>query len=84
MGAMANDRVPQLEVAVNNLIRFRPAKRHRRPATQDRGAQILFFTGVRYQRMSEDARTPTPQAACGVRPNREGGGAGEGNRTRRR
>jgi hypothetical protein len=71
-------------VAVSNLIRFRPAKRHRRSATQDRSAQILFFTGVRYQRMSEDARTPTPQAACGVRRKGEGGGAGEGNRTRRR
>jgi hypothetical protein len=48
------------------------------------GAQILFFTGVRYQRMSEDARTPTAQAACGVRRQGEGGGAGEGGRTRRR
>jgi hypothetical protein len=66
--------------AVNNVIRFRPAKRHRRSAPQDRSAQILFFTGVRYQRMSEDA--PTPQAACSVR--RKGGGAGEGERTRRR
>ena len=69
---------------MNNLIPFRPAKRHRRPAPQDSGAQILFFTGVRYQRMSEDARAPTPQAACGVQRKGEGGGAGEGDRTRRR
>ena len=69
---------------VNNLIPFRPAKRYRRMTPQYGGAQILFFTGVRYQRMSEDARTPTAQAACGVRRQGEGGGAGEGGRTRRR
>ncbi len=69
---------------MNNLIRFRPAKRHRRSPLGDRSAQILFFTGVRYQRMSEDARTPTPQAACGVQRNGEGGRAGDGDRTQRR
>ncbi len=69
---------------VNNLIPFRPARRYRRLTPPDGGAQILFFTGVRYQRMSEDARTPTSQAACDLRHTSEGGGAGEGNRTRRR
>jgi hypothetical protein len=47
---------------MNNVIRFRPANSPRRMASGDRGAQILFFTGVRYQRMSEDARTPVQQA----------------------
>jgi hypothetical protein len=47
---------------VNNVIRFRPADNARRMASGDRGAQILFFTGVRYQRMIEDARTPTAQS----------------------
>jgi hypothetical protein len=69
---------------MSDLIRFRPAKRHRRSAPGDRGAQILFFTGVRYHRMGEDARAPTPQAARGVQRKGEGGGAGDGDRTRRR
>jgi hypothetical protein len=68
---------------VDNLIPFRPAKRYSRMIPRDGGAQILFFTGVRYQRMSEDARTPTAPAACGVRRKGEGR-AGEGGRTRRR
>ena len=68
---------------VNNLIPFRPAKRDRRLTPQDDGAEILFFTGVRYQRMSEDARTPTAQAPCGVRRKGEGRSV-EGGRTRRR
>ena len=68
---------------VNNLIPFRPAKRYSRMIPQDGGAQIVFFTGVRYQRMSEDARAPTTQAACDVRRKGEGR-AGEGGRTRRR
>ena len=48
---------------MNNVIQFRPANSPRRIASGDRGAaQILFFTGVRYQRWGEDARTPQPQA----------------------
>ena len=43
---------------MSDVIRFRPAKSPRRSAPDDRGAQILFFTGVRYQRMSEDPRAP--------------------------
>jgi hypothetical protein len=41
---------------MSELIRFQPAKPPRRSVPDDRGAQILFFTGVRYQRMSERAR----------------------------
>jgi hypothetical protein len=45
---------------MNNVIRFRPANNPRGTASGHRGAQILFFTGVRYQRMSEDPRGPAP------------------------
>jgi len=31
-------------------------------ASGDRGAEILFFTGVRYQRMSEEPPAPERQA----------------------
>ncbi len=49
---------------MNNVIHFRPANRPRRMASGDRGAaQILFFTGVRYQRWSEDAHAPQPARA---------------------
>jgi hypothetical protein len=68
---------------MNDLIRFQPAKRLRRSAPDDRGAQILFFTGVRYQRMSEDARSPEPPVSRLVQRQGEGGGA-DGGRTRRR
>ena len=49
---------------MNNVIHFRPANNPRRMASGNRGAaaQILFFTGVRYQRWSEDAHAPQPQA----------------------
>jgi hypothetical protein len=48
---------------MNNVIHFRPANSPRRMASGDRGAaQILFFTGVRYQRWGEDTHTPQPQA----------------------
>jgi hypothetical protein len=46
---------------MNNVIRFRPANNPRRTASGDRGAQILFFTGVRYQRWSDDASVSAPQ-----------------------
>jgi hypothetical protein len=48
---------------MSELIRFQPAKAPRRSAPDDRGAQILFFTGVRYQRMVEDSRALAPQAS---------------------
>jgi hypothetical protein len=66
---------------MSELIRFEPAKALRRSSPDDRGAQILFFTGVRYQRMSEDSRPPAPQAASVVQRQGESGG---GDRTRRR
>jgi hypothetical protein len=56
---------------MNNVIRFRPANSPRRTASGDRGAQILFFTGVRYQRMSEDTRAPASQSQR-VRRKRQG------------
>jgi len=65
---------------MSDLIRFQPAKAPGRSAPDDRGAQILFFTGVRYQRMSEDPRAPAPQASSAPRQ----GESGEGDRTRRR
>jgi hypothetical protein len=68
---------------VDNLIPFRPAKRYSRMTPRDGGAQIMFFSGVRYQRISEDTRAPTPQAPCGMRGKGEGR-AGEGGRPRRR
>ncbi len=68
---------------MNELIRFRPAKRLRCSAPDDRGAQILFFTGVRYQRMAEDACSPPPPVSCLVKRQGEAGGAA-GGRTRRR
>lgn len=48
---------------MNNVIPFRPANSPRRMVSGDRGAaQILFFTGVRYQRWGEDAHAPRPRA----------------------
>ena len=48
---------------MNNVIHFRPANSPRRMASGDRGAaQILFFTGVRYQRWGEDTHAPQPRA----------------------
>ena len=47
---------------MNNVIQFRPAISARRVASGERGAaQILFFTGVRYQRWGEDTHAPQPQ-----------------------
>ena len=66
---------------MSEVIRFQPAKAPRHSAPDDRGAEILFFTGVRYQRMSEDERAPAPQPACVGQQQGEGGA---GDRTRRR
>lgn len=69
---------------MGELIMFRPQKgplcKIRAPDDQA-GAQIVFFTGVRYQRMSED--TPTQQATDYDAPP-AGGLGGAGNRRRRR
>jgi hypothetical protein len=48
---------------MNKIIHFRPANSPRRMASNGRGdAQILFFTGVRYQRWGEDTHAPQPRA----------------------
>jgi hypothetical protein len=71
---------------MNNVIHFRPANSPRRIVSGNRGAaQILFFTGVRYQRWSEDAQASHPQAQ-GSRRKRERveiGGAGRGRKSQR-
>jgi hypothetical protein len=65
---------------MGDLIAFRS----QRPSGQARpsglGAEILFFTGVRYQRMNEDLPSPnaTPQHP------QEGGKGGGPSRARRR
>jgi hypothetical protein len=60
---------------MNNVIRFRPADSPRRTPSGDRGAQILFFTGVRYQRMGEE--TPASPQPTRARRKRQRGGVGE-------
>jgi hypothetical protein len=65
---------------VNELIRFRPTRRLHPSPPDERGAQILFFTGVRYSRMSEDGRDPAPHASCAAK-RQDGGGS---DRARRR
>ena len=67
---------------MNNVIRFRPANRPRRMASGERGAQILFFTGVRYQRVNEDARGPARQAQ-GARRKRQPTEVGGGRKSQR-
>ena len=63
---------------MSDVIRFQPAKATPRSAPDDHGAQILFFTGVRYQRLNEQ-RAPRPKASS----QRQGEGGGS-DRTRRR
>ncbi|HSV01527.1 MAG TPA: hypothetical protein VLI91_15610 [Roseiarcus sp.] len=68
---------------MNNVIHFRPANRPRRTASGDRGAaQILFFTGVRYQRWSQDPHPPQ-QRAQGARRKQERAEIGEAGRGRK-
>jgi hypothetical protein len=58
---------------MNNVIQFRPANGLRRMVSGDRGAaEILFFTGVRYQRWSEDTHAPQPQAQSSRRKRERG------------
>jgi hypothetical protein len=70
---------------MNNVIRFRPADTPRRTASGDRGAQILFFTGVRYQRMGEEppASAREPPRARRKRRRGEVGEAQSGRSSRR-
>ena len=73
---------------MSNVIHFRPANSPRRMASGDRGAaQILFFTGVRYQRWGEDTHAPQSDAQ-GSRRKRERervqiGEAGRGRKSQR-
>ena len=64
---------------MSDVIRFQPAKATPRSGPDDRAAQILFFTGVRYQRLDEEQRAPRPKASS----QRQGEGGGS-DRTRRR
>ena len=69
---------------MNNVIHFRPASSPRRLSWGDcGGAQILFFTGVRYQRWSEDAQASQPQTQSSRRKRErvEIGGAGRGRKS---
>ena len=71
---------------MNNVIPFRPAKSPSRMASGDRGAaQILFFTGVRYQRWSDDPRAQAepPQRARRKRERAEIAGARQGRKSQR-
>ena len=81
----SSNRFSVLGAAVNDLIRLQPAKRPDRPVPDHHDAQILFFTGVRYQRMSVDMRSP-PQSATRAprREGEDGGRGGGGDRTHRR
>jgi hypothetical protein len=69
---------------MTDLIRFQPANNNRASAPIDGGAKILFFTGVRYCRMSEHAHAPAPKAPCGSQRKGKGAAAGRGNRASRR
>jgi hypothetical protein len=69
---------------MTDLIRFQPANNNRPSAPIDGGAKILFFTGVRYCRMSEDQLAPTPKAPCSAPRKRKGAAAQRGDHARRR
>jgi hypothetical protein len=70
---------------MNNVIHFRPANNPRRMASGNRGAaaQILFFTGVRYQRWSEDAHAPQLQAQNSRRKRVQTAETGRGRKSQR-
>jgi hypothetical protein len=68
---------------MNNVIQFRPATSPRRMASGDRGAQILFFTGVRYQRWGEDTHAPQAQSSRRKPERVEIGGTGRGRKSQR-
>jgi hypothetical protein len=66
---------------MGKVIRFQPAKAPRHSPADDRGPQILFFTGVRYQRMSDDQRASAPQTFSVAQQQSDGSAS---DRTRRR
>ena len=70
---------------MNNVIPFRPANSPRRMTSDDRGAaQILFFTGVRYQRWGEDMHAqPQEQNSRRKRERVQIGETGRGRKSQR-
>jgi len=68
---------------MGELLLFRPVGGQDRKAPRARGAaaQILFFTGVRYQRA--EPLGPTPASDSSAPPSGGMGGAGGGRRKRR-
>jgi hypothetical protein len=67
---------------MGDLIAFRSQRSSGQARSSGTGAEILFFTGVRYQRMTEVAPSSiaTPQQP---QPGGKGGGAGPAKRRRR-
>ncbi len=70
-------------MAMGELLLFRPVGGQERKTRSARGepAQILFFTGVRYQRVEEPPAPP--ESESGAPPSGGMGGAGGGRRKRR-
>ena len=70
---------------MNNVIPFRPANSPRPMTSGDRGAaQILFFTGVRYQRWGEDTHVqPQEQNSRRKRERVQIGETGRGRKSQR-
>jgi hypothetical protein len=70
---------------MNNIIQFRLASSARRVASGDRGAaQILFFTGVRYQRWGEEMQDqPQEQSSRRKRERVLTGETGRGRKSQR-
>ncbi len=66
---------------MGEVIGFRLREQARRPPVEAGPAQILFFTGVRYQRNDENASRPGP-GPSDPGENRRGGKLG-GRRRRR-
>jgi hypothetical protein len=54
---------------MGEVIAFRRRQQAARAPSEDGAAQILFFTGVRYERDDPNAESPAPQ-----RPSRRSGG----------
>ena len=67
---------------MGELLLFRPGEGQERKNRPERGerAQILFFTGVRYQRAGPS--TPQIEGDSSASPS-DGGGGGRGRRKRR-
>lgn len=70
-------------LAMGELVLFRPVGGQERKNRPMRGesAQILFFTGVRYQRA--EPATPAFEGGSSAPPSDGMGGAGRGRRKRR-